>query len=812
MRLALRFSYFWLILNLCSFQIYAQGTQNISGKIVDKDSKTPLVGVAIVITTPNVTQMGTTSDANGRFKLENVPLGRHNLMVRYLGYKEIVLNNIVVDAGKEVVLNLEMSESINTIKEVEITAERNGEVNNVMATASARQFSVEETDRYAGSRGEPSRMASNFAGVQGADDSRNDIIIRGNSPSGVLWRLEGISIPNPNHFNIPGTAGGSISIINNRYLANSDFFTGAFPSEFANSTAGVFDLKMRNGNQNKHEFMVQFGFLGTEAMAEGPLNKETGATYLATYRYGNTWLFDRIGIDIGTEAVPFYQDGFLRLNFPQKNGANLSLWALGGTSTIDILISDQDATDRNIFGQNDRDQYFTSNMFTSGITYSKSLSKNTFFKSTLAVSNSAIIANHQYLFLQKDTANNPIVENNRFVIDSIRPILDYKFRETKVSWSNTATHKLSSRSTLKFGMLVEFVSFNAFDSVRFIQPNQTQFSPWTARWDANKSFANFQPFIQWRYAVSEVLEATAGINTFVSTINKNSASWVEPRVGLAYELPKAQKLTFAAGLHSQQLPTYLYYYNPNINQGIETPYNEAIGLTKSLHSVLGYSKMLAPNLKLLAEVYHQYLFKIPVEQRISSFSMVNAGSGFSRLFPDTLQNTGTGKNYGFELTLEKFFSKNYYFLVTTSLFDAKYRGSDGVLRNTDFNGRYALNVLFAKEFKVGKQNKLNLGAKFTTVGGRWFGPVDIVQSQALQEVVFENDLRNTQQFAAYKRFDLKIDYKINKKQLTHTIAVDLVNIFGIENILGYTYVPQAPYVQEQFQLGFLPVFFYRVDF
>lgn len=143
-----------------------------------------------------------------------------------------------------------------------------------MATVSARSFTVEETSRYAGSLNDPSRMAANYAGVSSTSDARNDIIIRGNSPLGVLWRLNGMEIPNPNHFGSLGTTGGPVSILNNNLLDKSDFLTGAFPAEYGNALAGVFDLQMRSGNNEKTEFLGQVGFNGFELGAEGPIGKK----------------------------------------------------------------------------------------------------------------------------------------------------------------------------------------------------------------------------------------------------------------------------------------------------------------------------------------------------------------------------------------------------------------------------------------------------------------------------------------------------------------------------------------------------------
>ncbi|GAB3494468.1 carboxypeptidase-like regulatory domain-containing protein [Spirosoma knui] len=806
-----------------STAVSAQISQKLRGRVVDKESKFPLVGVTVQV--PDVAK-GTLTDTAGVFRLTGIPVGRHSLNVTLVGYKAVLLNDIVVDAGREKIIDLELEEDIQQLAAVSVQAQRTGEARNEMAVVSARQFSVEETNRYAGSRGEPARMASNFAGVQGADDSRNDIVIRGNSPQGVLWRVDGVSIPNPNHFAIAGTSGGPVSIINNRYLANSDFFTGAFPAEFGNTVAGVFDLKLRNGNNERHEKMLQFGFLGTEAMVEGPLSRQSKSSYLATYRYANLGLFNKLGIDIGTQAVPTYQDGFVRLNFPLKGrngepGGNLSLWAFGGTSTVNILISQQEVKDRNIFGQNDRDQYYTSRMGVAGLTYARPLTKQTFWQATLAVSGNAQVANHDYLFMRKDGSNNPIVLNSRYVVDSLRPVLDYRFSEVKTSLSTFVNHKISGRATIKAGLNFDVYHYRAFDSVRtFIDLRSTQFTSWRMRWNTSEVFALAQPYVSYRNRLTENLTLTAGLNALWFTVNSKSISPIEPRLGLSWDLPNRQKISLAAGLHSQIQPIYTYFYGDDLRgqNRVDQQVNRNMGLTKSWHYVAGYQRLLGTNLRLLIEAYYQRLFNVPVEVQRSSFSMLNSGAAFVRIFPGPVMNTGTGRNYGLELTLEKFFSNHYYFLITGSLFDAKYKGSDGVLRNTDFNGRYAFNALMAREF-VFRRSSLNLGAKFTTTGGRWYGPVDEQASRSNQEIIYQSEGRNTLQFDAYKRFDIKIDYKINRgtadrRGLTHTISVDFVNVLGVKNILSLSYAPQpdGSFIKQEYQLGFLPVFLYRIDF
>lgn len=788
-------------------------TQTIRGKVVDKESQFPLIGVTITVKTPDGQVLGNTTDEEGNYRVERVPLGRQTVTFSYIGYQEILLDNIIVTSAKEMILNLSMEESAVEMDAVEVYAQRNGEVINEMATVSVREFSVDETNRFAGSRGEPARMASNFAGVQGADDSRNDIIVRGNSPSGVLWRLDGINIPNPNHFSIPGTGGGSVTILNNKFLANSDFFTGAFPAQYGNGIAGVFDLRMRNGNNQKHEFSGQLGFLGTELMAEGPLGKG-GASYLTTFRYSTLALFSFMSINVGTDAVPKYYDGSFRLNFPLKKGGNFALWGIGGDSQINIELSKTQTepdTTTLIYGSNDRDQYFSTSMYTVGATYTQPLDQNTFIKAGLAYSRSKAHANHNYIFRH--------VESGVFVYDSLPNILDYTFDEGKISGYFAFNKKINKKLTLRAGINIDIFNLNYVDSARTVTPatdsTAAMLSGWQTRWNSSDSPFLVQPYVQFKYRASERLTITGGLTSLYYSINDLSFSPIEPRLGISYDLENGQKLSLGTGLHSQTQSNYLYYYG-RPNGDAPTMYNkDAIGLTKSFHVVAGYEKSLKGNMRLKTETYFQYLYDIPVNNFSSSYSLVNSGSGFSRLFPDSLTNGGLGRNYGLEITLEKYFSKSYYYLVTASLFDAKYQGSDGIWRNTTFNGRYALNALVAKEFPLKNGSAVNIGAKATTVGGRWYGPVDETASAQQLEVIYEDATVNTQQFRPYFRLDAKISYLWNRPKVSHELAIDLVNVLNIKNILTLTYAPDAADgnpIREEYQLGFLPLFYYKIEF
>lgn len=785
-------------------------SQTVRGTVADIETNYPVVGAKIKITLNEAKVAGAIADSEGNFSIPNVPVGKHTLVVTSVGYEPKDVT-IIVTSGKETVVTVLMTESAITSEEVVIVGKKQGETNNDMTTVSAQSFSVEETNRYAGSRGDPARMMSNYAGAQGTDDSRNDIVIRGNSPLGVIYRIEGVSIPNPNHFAISGSTGGPISILNNKFLDNSDFFMSAFPAEYGNSTSGVFDLRLRKGNNNVHEFSGQFGFLGTEALFEGPLSKNHKASYLVMGRYSTLTLIDKIGIKYGTDAVPVYGDGAFKLDFPLGDGSNLSLWGIGGASSIDILISDQTEPAQDAYGEQDRDQHFRTRMVSSGITYKKPFSKNCLLKSTVAYSYQNQNSQHEYILRHLGPDSTWVYDADPFTM------MGYQYSISTASAYFSINQKINQKHVLKYGFNVDANYFNMRDSIRYNIADST--SAFLYRWDYQSSTPALlaQAFVQWKYKIGEKTTLNAGLHSQYFSFS-NSLSPVEPRVGLKHEINEKHTLALAGGMHSQTHPLYIYTYHQYDQTGAKILHNKNIDFLKSVHSVLSYTLNLKGSLQLKSEIYYQYLYNVPVELHPSAFSLLNQGSGFSRFFPDTLQNTGTGYNYGIEFTAQKYFNKSFFFLTTVSLYQSRYKGSDGVERNTDFNGNYISNLLVGKEFKVGKDKRhtLALGAKITYAGGKRYGYVDTVATNAQKEIIFLDSAYNERRFHNYFRLDVKVNYTINGKKVSHEIGLDLVNLLNTQNILGLTYVPNPdnpsePYAQRN-QLGFLPLFYYKIDF
>lgn len=795
---------------LFCFSAYAQTvTQNVRGTVVDSESQFPLIGAKVkVLRDSGKSVLGGVCDANGKFNIPNVPVGKYPLQISSIGYT-VQTQTIIVSSGKETVVNILLEESSIMGNEVVVTSKEKGETINEMATVSAQTFSVEETNRYAGSRGDPARMMANYAGVQGTDDSRNDIVVRGNSPLGILYRVEGINIPNPNHFGIAGSTGGPVSILNNKFLDNSEFFMSAFPAEYGNSTSGVFDLRVRKGNDNIHEFTGQFGFLGTEALFEGPLNREKGSSYLVMGRFSTLQLMSYVGIQIGTDAVPVYGDGAFKFFFPLKKGGQLSIWGMGGASTIDIFVSDQIQPAQDAFGEQDRDQFFRSSMNTTGITYKKPLNKNTLFKASISYNYQNQNSNHEYVLRSLDSITNNWIYNDPKAHD----MMGYTFTTHNQQLYLSLNHKIKKKHVLKYGLNFDLFQYNMRDSI--LEDITDPSTNWNIRWDFKSSSPDFmiQPFLQWKYKPIVKLTMTAGLHAQYFSLT-NAVSYAEPRVGLKYDINKKQSISLGAGMHSQKAPDYIYLYHQYDNNGNKVYHNSDLGFSRAIHGVLGWQGVWKKTL-FKAEAYYQQLYDVPVEVQASSFSLLNQGSGFARFFPDSLENTGTGRNFGLDLTIQKFFNNDFHFMLTGSIFDSKYIGSDGIQYNTDFNGNYIANFLIGKEFHLGKKKKnmIGIGAKITVGGGPRFGIVDSVASDLQKEIIFLDEDYNSFQFDPYFRADLKLNWVLNAKKTTHEIGLDLVNLTGQQNVLGLTYAPGTENrFSERYQLGFLPIFYYKIDF
>ncbi|MFH2096542.1 MAG: TonB-dependent receptor [Bacteroidota bacterium] len=773
-----------IILLLCIATMSAQSAvQTIRGKVIDQDSKTPLPGANIIVAGSSPV-LGSCSDADGIFRIGNVPVGRVNLKISSLGYEEKFITNILVGSGKEIVLTINLAESVENLNEVTVEARRNkSETINKLALVSARTFSVEETGRYAGTLNDPARMVSCFAGVANDPAGNNDIVVRGNSPRGILWRLEGVEIPNPNHFANEGSTGGPVNSLNPSMLSNSDFFSGAFPPEYGNALSGVFDIYFRPGNNEKMENSFSAGIIGIDFTTEGPFIKGYEGSYLLNYRYSSIDLLDKAGLlDFG--GIPKYQDAAFKLMLPTEKFGRFSIFGQGGESHI----SQKDIDEEENITYSDGD--FAALIGVTGINHSYIFNENSYLRTSL----SASVSQNGY--------NEDLRAKDGGMFNSINE----KYREGKLRFAGTYNYKLSPKNNIQSGIILTRMSYSMLGEEDF-----TQTGTMHSLINESDYTGMAQAFTSWKFRLNKDITFVSGFHYTHFFLNGSYS--LEPRAGLKWQFRPGQSFSLGYGIHSRPERISTYLVNVELPNGTSGNLNRDLEMTKAAHYVAGYDRMLNENLHLRAEVYYQQLYDIPVENDIhSGYSVSNVSEYFAY---KELVNEGTGRNYGLELTLERFFANNFYYLLTTSLYDSKYTALDGVERNSRYNARYAGNVVAGKEFRVGKAGKnktIGLNARITLIGGNMYTPIDMEASRDAGYTVPDHTRSWTMKGDDVFFMNIGITYRRERVNTTHELLFDIRNVTNNQAVIMEYYNARLDEIELAKQLPFIPNISYTIKF
>lgn len=750
-------------------------TQTIRGVVKDANSGEPLPFITVLL---GSSTNGAVTDSLGNFRIANVPIGRYDLQVSSIGYEPLVIREQLLTSAKEGYNEIALHEKVLNLDEVVVRPAVNKEQPlNPMALAGARMFSVEETNRFAGGFDDPARLVSSFAGVAG-NLATNSISVHGNSPQFLQWRLEGVEIPNPTHFaDMTGLGGGIFTALSSQVMGNSDFFNGAFPAEYSNALSGVFDMSMRNGNNQKHEHTVQLGLLGLDLASEGPLSRKNGSSYIVNYRYSTTGLVSGLIGDLNLK----YQDLSFKLNFPTRKAGTFSIWGLGllDNNRAKPLAKEDWTT------YSDREDVKTDlAKLAGGINHKIFLSKGTYLKSSLAATYS-------------ETKQYVTMIDNQF----IRPTVDIKNGDWNLVFNSYINKKFSNRHTNRTGVTVTGLLYNLdFKLSETLTPT---ISPIKQVVKGDGSTVMVSAYSNSIFNITDKLSANVGLTAQLFTLNNNWA--VEPRIGLKYKVAPNHTLSAAYGLHSRR--EKLDYYFVKIDG---KSVNKDLEFAKANHFVLSYDWRISKNIHLKVEPYYQSLFNVPVENG-TSFSIIN----YDLYYLDkALVNKGKGRNYGVDITLERYLDKGYYWLLSGSVFDSKYTGGDGVWRDTRYNRGYIINGLIGKEWMVGKrkQNIFSANLRLSYQGGDRYTPVDIIASEGKKDIVFDETKAFSNQFPAALTSDITVSYKINQRKTSHEFSLKVLNIGGYTGQYGYIYNDKLQAVEKLSVTGIVPNISYKIQF
>lgn len=761
--------------------LHAQPVQTVRGMVLDYASNAPVAAATIRVLNSS-THQSTIADSAGNFSLQ-LPLGRYNIQASGVGYSPVMITEVLVSSAKETYLTFTLQQRITLLSEVTVKpiVAKEQPLNN-MATVSARMLSVEEARRYAGGFDDPARLAASFAGVTGNID-QNGIIVRGNAPKYMQWKMEGVEIPNPNHFGDLQTVGsGILTAMSSHVLANSDFFTGAFPSEYSNALSGVFDMSMRKGNNQKYEHTIQVGVLGIDASSEGPFRKGGRSSYLFNYRYSTLALVAPLLPDNGNTIR--YQDLSFKLNFPTAKAGTFTVWGLGFHDGAGARAKTDPAEREYESDFENDDVRLTTGV--AGLAHKYFLNKQTYIKTTLAFTNSR---------------TNWVVDklNNAGQFD---PLYRGRFNETNITLSSFVNKKISPWHTNKTGVVVTKMFYDVFLNKAFVLGSTP-----TEIVNGKGSSALFSAYSSSSINLTSRLTINAGMNAQYFLLN--SRYTIEPRIGIRQSIAEGQSIGLAYGLHSR-IEKLNYYLNNDIATG-QKEINKNLDFTKAHHLVLSYDWNISSHLHAKIEAYYQSVFSAPVIAD-SSFSFLNLQGDW--FFGSRLSSIGKGRNYGVELTLEKYISNGFYYLATVSLFKSQYRGGDGVWRNTRFNRSYAINVLGGKEWKLGatRQNVLSVNARLTQQGGYRYSPVNLAASVDAKDVVYNESSAYSLQAPGAFNMHFTASYRINKKKVAHEFAIKLLNITNQPDFKGHQYNLKTNQVEEDNVNIAIPNVSYKIEF
>ena len=757
--------------------------QTIRGIAIDYASGTPIPYATVQLL--DLPQMGTTTDNDGKFVIKNVPVGRYDLQASFLGYEPTIFREIVLTSAKEVSLEVQMKENTRLLEEVVVRPRINKEEPmNKMALSGARMLSVEEASRFAGGMDDPARLVSSFAGVTSAVGS-NGISVHGNAPSLLQWRLEDVEIPNPNHFaDVASLGGGVLSSLSSNVLGNSDFYTSAFPAEFNNAVSGIFDMKMRNGNSQKFQHTLQAGVLGLDAASEGPLSRKHNASYLFNYRYSTTGLMNKVSPAGDLEQEMDYQDLNFKLNFPTQKAGIFSVW---GTALIDKIKPEIKTPDEWDYMEDAKDSRMKQTSAAAGLSHRYFFDNGGLLKTSLATTYS------------KTDVWESIYDNN---MDSA-PFLDFQSRYTNLVLTSSFNKKYSSRHTNKTGFTWTNMHYDMdFDlAPLYTEPMQ--------RISEGKGTTNLlSAYSSSLFTFNDKLSATLGVNGQLLTLNN---TWtIEPRASVKWQATSKSSFGLGYGLHSRMEKLDVYFVKTQATGDKQV--NKDLDFTKTHHLSLSYNYRISDDMNLRVEPYFQYLYDVPV-MADSSYSVLNRNTFYVE---DALVNKGNGRNYGIDVTFEKYMTKGFYYMITASVFDSKYKGGDGVWHNTKFNRNYVLNGLIGKEWMIGrdKRDVLSVNLKLTYQGGDRYSPVDEQATLAHpdKETQYDETRAYSLQLSPMFLANYTLSYRMNRNKVSHEFAVKGMNATGYKEYFGHEYNLKTGVIEPRRLKNSIFNITYRLDF
>jgi hypothetical protein len=723
----------------------AQVTGTVAGFVKDARTQEPLIGATILV---EGTNLGSSVDASGYYKITNIPTQTHTLKASLIGYKTLQKFDVQVTSGNTLTLNFDLEEAATTLEDVSIQANF---IKPIEAVNSIQSLGSTEIAKYPGGNFDIAKVVQSLPGVSGSVGFRNDIIIRGGAPNENVYYLDGVEIPTINHFATQGAAGGPVGMLNVAFIDNVTLQTSGFSTRYDNPLSGVLQFRQRTGNPDKRQANIRTSASEVALTLEGPLVKgNPKTTFLVSARRSYLqFIFQLINLPF----LPDYWDYQYKITHKPDNKNEINLIGLGSIDNFRFNKPENATLEQ--------------------LAILDGIPLNTQWTSTVGVSWKHLIPNGFWqLVLSGNILNNNAdkFENNE-TGDESRRILRFRSVENE--------HKLR----YEYNKFIDKWAFNFGGSlIRSAYQNETfQRRPaFTANYEARFNFFKFGVFGQVsRTFLEDRLTFTAGFRADANTFTNEGMKLLQtfsPRVSAVYALSPALNFNLSVGRYFKIPPYTILGFQVN-NDFVN---REAKYITSD-HYVSGFEFIPAKATRITLEGFYKRYQNYPVSDALG-ISLANLGGNFGVLGNENTTSNGLGRTYGFEFTFQQKLSKSFYGILAYTFYYSQFTGTDQTrFISSAWDNRHL--VSFTGGYKFSRN--WEVGLRFRYQGQAPATPFDNFLSLEnypfTNEAVLDYTRINTIRLRAFNAADIRIDKKWNFKKWSLDVFLDIQNFYNSQN-------------------------------
>lgn len=748
---------FFLLPLLLSAQTSRTGV--IDGRVTDQATHQPLVGATVAV---QHTSLGTVTDTEGRFSIRSVPVGNHILEIRMIGYAPVLRTDIIVRPERNTSVTAELEEQVMETDQVVVTAgyfPKHDE-----SPVSLTALSAEEIRRAPGSGGDISRVVMSLPSIAKVNDQSNGLIVRGGSPLENAFFLDGIEVPNINHFPSQSGSAGPIGMITIDLIDGVQFTAGGFAANTGDRMSSVMMMTMREGNREQFAAQADLNIAGFGGVVEGPLGDH--ASYLFSVRRSYLDALASV-VDLGTSAPPRYGDLQGKISWDLSPSHRLTAIVLAG--------DDHNSPSRTAAIENDMVFYGDQDILQAagGIAWRALWSDRLTTTTSLGV--------------QRVSDDENLFETNTGSLMTATNIA-----QTTITLRSDVHLRVSEPLSLEFG--IEARSMNDRSDEQYGALSGPFGTPVPASaYHRDLSAQKYGGYLTAIVRPIAGLTATIGARTDASTYDKSFTA--SPRASLSYTATGVTTFSLSGGMYHQRLPLAMLEQAPN-GASLRVPY--------AVHYIAGVEHLLTDDLRLSVEAYQKEYYDMAVDPSEPSLflmdeTIVRNGMSFSHAL---LSNGGAARTRGVEVTLQKKLAEELYGLVSASLFHAQYRGADGTWRNRVYDNI----VVFSAEGGYKPNEEWEFSARWIYAGGTPYTPLDLSASASAHREVLDGARVNGVRYPAYHSLNVRFDKRFHFERSNLVFYLSAWNAYNRKNVAGYVWDDQQQKQKTLYQWNLLPIF------